>query len=142
MIEIALEEKEQPALKEFDEREWPGADQEHYGDQDVDFVKHHFALVAREGSDVVGYISLVLDAGVLRMESLIVAEKFRGQGVGARLVTEAEAKGRSLGAHIMTLETGSDWKARLLYEKLGYTVRANLRNYYANRDFVLMDKAL
>ncbi len=137
-----LDEKEFSSLKEFSSREWPSADREHYGDDELDFTKHTFAFVARDGDEVVGYIKLMFDLGVLVMDSLIVAEKYRGQGIATQLVIAAEEKGRAMGAHKMRLETGSDWKAKEFYEKLGYRVRAELPNYYAHRDCVLMDKDL
>jgi ribosomal protein S18 acetylase RimI-like enzyme len=143
MIDIALlEEEELPVLKAFNTSEWPSADREHYGEGKLDFTKHKITLAARDHGEVLGYISLVLDMGVLLIESLIVAEKQRGKGIGARLVAAAEEKGRSLGAHKIRLETGSNWKSRGFYEKLGYQVRANLPDYYAHQDFVMMDKGL
>ncbi len=143
MISIDLvEEKDFSILKEFDKHEWFSADREHYGEQELDFTKHKFAFVAREEERMIGYISLTFDLGVVYMESLIVSEKYRGQGIAAKLVALAEEKGRSLGAHKIRLETGYDWKAKDFYEKLGYEVRAHLPNYYAHRDFVLMDKEL
>lgn len=143
MITITqLAEKNFSFLKEFDSQEWHSADKEHYGEKKLDFTKYKFAFVARDGEKMIGYISLIFDLGVLFMESLIVVEKYRGQGIATQLVSTAEEKGRLMGAHKMKLETGSDWKAREFYERLGYHVRAELLNYYANRDFVLMDKDL
>ncbi len=80
--------------------------------------------------------------GVALMESLIVGKDYRGSGLATKLVALAEEHARSLGAHKIKLETGVDWQARKLYEKLGYEVRASLPNYYAHNDFVLMDKEL
>ncbi len=143
MIEIVLlDEKDSALTKEFGAAEWPKADREHFGDQVLDFNKPKFLFAAREDGNILGYISLILDMGVLHLESLIVGEKSRGKGVGAKLVLVAEEKGRALGAHKIWLETGADWQAKGFYEKLGYQVRAELRNYYAHRDFVLMDKDL
>jgi len=139
---IQLDEKELPLLKDLSSREWPDADREHFGDQKLDFTKPQFAFVAREDEKIIGYITLMFDMGVLLMESLIVAKEYRGQGIATKLVSEAEEKGRSMGAHKMKLETGSDWEAKEFYEKLGYEIRANLPDYYAHRDFVLMDKEL
>ncbi len=143
MIAIShLDEKELPILKEFSSREWPSADREHFGEEKLDFAKHTFAYVARDGEEIIGYIKLVFDMGVLLMDSLIVAEKYRGQGIATKLVTTVEEKGKEMGAHKVRLETGSKWKAKNFYEKLGYRVRAELSDYYAHRDYVLMDKDL
>lgn len=143
MIDIVLSENgDSPILKDFSAREWPGADREHFGDQVLDFTKRKLSLAARENGNIVGCISLILDMGVLHLESIIVAETHRGHGVGARLVASAEENGKSLGAHKIWLETGSDWKAKDFYTKLGYQIRAELHNYYANRDYIMMDKDL
>lgn len=139
---VELNEKDFLLLKEFDSQEWYSADKEHYGDQKLDFTKYKFAFVVHDGEKIIGYISLIFDLGVLYMESLIVSEKYRNQGIATKLVVQAEEKGKSLGAHKIRLETGGDWKAKDFYEKLGYQVRAHLPNYYAKRDFVLMDKDL
>ena len=141
MINITLlDETKTDSLKKFGAQEWPGADREHFGDKQVDFTKPEFTLVAHDGTTVVGYIKCIFDMGVLYLDSIIVAEKYRGQGIATRLVTAAEDKGKIMGAHKIKLETGSDWKARGFYEKLGFKVRARLDNYYAHQDFVLMDK--
>ncbi|MBI4268426.1 GNAT family N-acetyltransferase [Candidatus Uhrbacteria bacterium] len=137
-----LNEIEFSLLKEFSSREWPTADREHYGDEKIDFTKQWFAFVARDGEVIVGYIKCMFDMGILNMDSLIIAEKYRGQGIATQLVATAEEKGKEMGGHKMRLETGSDWKAKDFYEKLGYRVRAELPDYYAHRNYVLMDKDL
>lgn len=143
MIAITLlDETEIPSLKKFGAQEWPGADHEHFGDQQLDFAKPEFTFVARDGNSVVGYIKFILDMGVIHLDSIIVAEKYRGQGIAKRLVIAAQEKGKAMGAHKIWLETGSNWKSRGFYEKLGFQVRAHLNNYYANHDYVLMDKDL
>jgi ribosomal protein S18 acetylase RimI-like enzyme len=91
---------------------------------------------------MVGYIKCILDMGVLHLDSIIIAEKYRGQGIAKQLMMVAQERGKAMGAHKFWLETGSTWKARGFYEKLGFQVRANLNNYYAHQDFVLMDKDL
>ncbi len=143
MINIEhLEESQLPLLKDFSAREWPSVDKEHYGDREVDFTKCKFALAAKEGTTMLGYITLMFDMGVLHMDSLIEAEAHRGKGIATKLAQAAEEKGKSMGAHKIWLETGKDWSAKNFYEKRGYQVRANLDNYYAHQDFVLMDKEL
>lgn len=138
-----LTDAEKPALKAFSAREWPSADREHFGDTaQLDWSKPTITLAAKADEDIVGYITIELDMGVIYMESLIVAESHRGQGIARQLVTAAEEWGRSKGAHKISLETGANWKAKDFYLKLGYAIRAELPDYYAHRDYVLMDKDL
>jgi ribosomal protein S18 acetylase RimI-like enzyme len=57
--------------------------------------------------------------------SFRVMEMFRGQGLGTRLLTEAEAILLERGFHWATIAAAKDnARARQLYERLGYTVFA------------------
>ena len=143
MIEIKLfDEKELPLLTDFNSREWPSVDEEHYLSQQTDFSREKFKFIAWDKESVAGYISIFVDTGVAMMESLIVGADYRGAGLATQLVSAGEEKARSMGAHKIRLETGVDWSAKKLYEKLGYRVRVLLPNYYEHRDFVMMDKEL
>lgn len=63
-------------------------------------------------------------AGAASMRVLAVAPRFRGQGVGRRLVTECLRRARALGIRTIYLYTGEFMHAaRRLYESLGF-VRA------------------
>src|SRR3989344_2534096 len=143
MIEIKLfDEKELPLLTDFNSREWPSVDEEHYLSQQTDFSREKFKFIAWDKESVAGYISIFVDTGVALMESLIVGADYRGAGLATKLVSFGEEKARSMGAHKIRLETGVDWSAKKLYEKLGYQVRVLLPDYYEHRDFVMMDKDL
>lgn len=139
---IEVDPETSAALKTFKSVEWPVADQEHYGDKIPDFIKRNHTLMVQEEDQIQGYISFFLVGGVGKIDSLIVGQKFRGRGIGKRLLEQAEQKMKSLGAHKVSLETGVDWEARKLYEKLGYKVRVLLPNDFGHKDFVLMDKDL
>jgi len=135
-----LEETDKSLLELFKRDEWPEADREHYDNLNLDFSKHSFTLLAKDRGIVMAYISFFVELGVAQIDSLIVGQSFRKQGLATKLINEAESQAKSLGAHKLRLETGVNWGARYLYEKLGYNVRTILPNYYANQDFVLMDK--
>lgn len=139
--EFKLEDKS--ALEEFKGNNWPAADLEHYKDKQPDFSKSSHTLVATNDiGKIIGYIIFTIDTGITWVESMIVDSKARGQGIGSELITHAENLAKSKGSHKIWLETGLDWKAKSLYEKLGFTVRATLPNHYGHQDFVLMDKEL
>lgn len=143
MLEIKLfDEKEASILENFNSREWPSVDQEHYLTQQTDFSREKFKFIAWDKEIIAGYISIFIDTGVASIESLIVGKNYRRIGLATKLVSYGEEEAKRLGAHKIKLETGVDWKARKLYEKLGYKVRTFLPNYYAHNDFVLMDKDL
>lgn len=72
---------------------------------------------------------VVLDE--LEIESLIVAEAARGQGVGRVLLTEGLRLGKQRGAKKAFLEVRDDnLPALSLYRSLGFTVIGRRRNYY------------
>lgn len=141
---VKLEDIDVSLLDKFKTEEWPEADREHYGEHNLDFSKNFYTLVARNKADnkILAYVSFFTELGVAQIDSLIVGEKFRRNGLAKKLINTVEAQVKSLGVHKICLETGVDWKAKSLYEKLGYKTRAILPNYYANRDFVLMDKEI
>lgn len=137
---LKLENTDNSLLETFKSEEWPDADQEHYGNQEINFSKNFYTLVAKDEDKIFAYISFFIELGVAQIDSLIVGKRSRRGGLATKLMQEAESQAKLLGAHKLRLETGVNWKAKYLYEKLGYNVRAVLPNYYANQDFVLMDK--
>jgi ribosomal protein S18 acetylase RimI-like enzyme len=143
MITILLHDSDdRTTLEAFGECEWPAADREHYGTQQVDFSKPKLTFKAIDDDKIVGCIQATLDMGVCHIDSLLVAESHRGQHIATRLLAALEEKAKSMGSHKSWLETGADWAARAFYEKQGYILRAELTDYFAHRDFVLLDKDL
>lgn len=129
------------SLTAFKETVWQSADKEHYGDTTgVDFAKNTYTKVATVAKQVVGYITYEFDLGVCEIDSLVVGDMYRKQGIGSQLLKYALEDCRSNDIHKITLITGVDWAAREFYEKHGFTVVAELNNYYRRKDFVLMDK--
>jgi GNAT superfamily N-acetyltransferase len=62
------------------------------------------------------------------IELLVVPEALRGQGLGTRLMRQAEAVARERGCIGVWLDTFS-FQARSFYERLGYRVIATIGNY-------------
>ncbi len=129
-------------LKAFEDEQWPIADKEHYGDAIPHFRKQKYTIVAIEGSLIVGHAYLFIDTGVATIDSLLVHHTLRRKGIASALLQEAESKAKVENCHVVSLETGRDWKAKEFYEKHGYTTRAILEGYYGNKDFLLMDKRI
>lgn len=133
---------EAAALSAFKDREWPAADLAHFGTLEMDFEKHPFTLVAREGDAIAGYVKATLDMGALYIDGILVAAGYQGRGIGKRLMDAAEQEGRRRGAHKVWLQTGADWDARFLYERLGYERTGILKEQYARKDFLIYEKFL
>jgi GNAT superfamily N-acetyltransferase len=66
--------------------------------------------------------------GALYIDLLWVPDELRGQGIGTRLMAQAEAFARRYGCNFVHLDTMS-FQARGFYEKVGYTVFATLTGY-------------
>lgn len=85
-------------------------------------------LVLEEGSQLVGFVWLVLEvdlAGRRRGEvaAVYVEPRWRGQGLGRRLMEEAEAVFRAWGCEsVFLMVTASNEVAVNLYRSLGYAV--------------------
>ena len=137
-----LDPTHEEVLRAFRKREWAIADHQHFGEAGADFNKRSFTLVAHEGQDITGYVTCIVDMGVMYVDSIIVGEAYQKRGIGQALMKAAEDKGRQMGAHKAWLETGAAWDARKLYDLLGYAVVANLAKHYGGADYVIYEKLL
>lgn len=139
---IELNPAEKPNLQAFKDAEYPAVDKAHYGDNPPNWESHEFTLVTKEGESITGFIAISIRLGIAYINSLLVGEKFRNQGIGQKLVLAAEEKAKSLGAHKIWLETGKDWGTEKFYERLGYSIRTILPNDVGHQECLMMDKML
>jgi GNAT superfamily N-acetyltransferase len=92
-------------------------------------------LVAEAGGEVVGWIhvaeSVTLESDpAAEIAGLVVDEAFRGAGVGARLVAEAESWAAGQGYARMRVRSNVKRNhARRFYERAGFTVTKRQRNF-------------
>ena len=90
------------------------------GDGDVLIRGYHLVLF-RKGS------------GVARLYSIAVDRRVRGQGLGARLLDDAEAVSASARKHVLRLEVRAQNRAAIaLYERRGYRRIGRYPGYYAD----------
>ncbi len=101
--------------------------------------RHHLgnaraALRVLEADGLVAGYHLVLNRRLSRrawLYSIAVAHHARGQGLGRRLLADAEAGAAAAGRRGMRLEVRQDNAAAIaLYERAGYRRSADLRRYY------------
>ena len=88
-------------------------------------------FVARRDGDPLGFVFLS-ERGVVYspyIASLAVAPAARGSGIGSRLVAFAERWGKPKGRHMFICVSSFNTRARALYERLGYTVVGELKDY-------------
>lgn len=137
-----LNQSQKSELELFKSQVWPLADQEHYDENQPEFLRNEFTLVAKENNEIIGYVSVIIDTGVAQIEPLMVKTDLKGTGIGTKLLNMAEEKAKTLGVHKIWLETGSDWLAKNFYQRHGYQVRSILPNHTGGREFLLMDKMI
>ena len=79
--------------------------------------------------------------GWLMVEGLWVSQEVRGRGLGRRLMLAAEAAAVERGCRGVWLGT-FDFQARAFYERLGYTVFAQLPDFPASHTHYHLSKQL
>jgi len=99
-------------------------------------------LNARDpGTQVVGGLRAVVAMHWLRIEVLWVRDDVRGQGIGSRMLLEAERLARGMGARNAALET-FEWQAPRFYARHGYEEVARMDKYIADFYLAIMRKPL
>jgi ribosomal protein S18 acetylase RimI-like enzyme len=126
----------------FSEREWKIADEQQWGASKPKFETHSIERALTIDGVLIGYIKGSTELGVAHIDSLIVGSEFQGRGHAKKLVRDFEAEALRLGCHKVLLETGATWPARHVYERLGYTLVATLKNHFNHQDFLLFEKSL
>ena len=91
-----------------------------------------FVFTARDGGRPRGF--MILDRSGLAsspyVRSIAVSEEARGRGVGTRLMDFAEEYFRPRARHIFLCVSSFNLRARALYERLGYEVVGELKDYW------------
>src|SRR5215470_18467327 len=89
------------------------------------FVPLVILLSDPETDEIVGGLYGSTLFSYLRVDLLFVPESVRGNGIGRKLMTEAETEAIRRGCHAAVLDTFS-FQARGFYERLGYSVFGTL----------------
>ena len=113
-------------------------------DPDQLALGHVHFFVARLDGRAVGCGALVAgDAGAGELKRIFVADEARGRGIAGLLVARLEDTARSLGLHLLQLETGPhSTPALALYRRLGYRERGPFGDYPPDPLSVFMEKSL
>src|SRR5712692_5628613 len=100
--------------------------------------------VARSGGELVGFLILNMGGAFAGyIQTVCVAEKNRGQGIGARLVAFAEERIFRDSPNVFLCVSSFNSGARRLYERLGYRVVGELIDYVVTgHSEILMRKTL
>ena len=79
------------------------------------------------GNTIAGCVARMYCWNVAYIDSLWVDIKYRGNGLGARLLAEIEKTAKAKGCYLIHLDT-FDFQAKEFYEKQGYAVFGVLEN--------------
>ena len=99
--------------------------------------------VVEQNHEILAYTSLLSrrNAANLRLYSIAVAPKARGQHLAQMLMTFMEEKAKQLGLQRLTLEVKpSNSSAIALYQKNGFEVCGQKENYYHDGSFAICMK--
>ena len=102
-------------------------------------------MVAEMSAEVVGFAVGKVVAGIGEIENVVVADEWRGRGVGGDLCEAVVEWARGMGAGAMELEVREGNVAgRALYRRLGFEETGRRKGYYRGpaEDAVLMTKGL
>ncbi len=103
---------------------------------------HAVYVAAAPGEKAVGWIHLYIDyslvhSPVVALGGLVVDEAYRGQGIGRRLMEQAETWGRERNCEAVYLKTNMiRHEAHAFYENLGYQ---RVKTQYAYRKRLSID---
>lgn len=93
---------------------------------------YHTLLASFDGK-IVGMIGLIkgyyyeMDGSYVRIVAFVVDSKFRGKGIGKKLLEEAESWARSIGANGIGLNSGNRserFNAHKFYKNMGYVEKS------------------
>lgn len=88
-------------------------------------------FVARKDGELAGYCGFWQVADEGHITNVAVLEQFRRQGIGSGLIAEMERYAKRAGLGLMTLEVRKSNRAAIgLYEKYGFSVIGERKNYY------------
>ena len=79
------------------------------------------------GKIIAGCVARMYCWNVAYIDTLWVDEKYRGIGLGAKLLSDIEESAKDKGCYLIHLDT-FDFQAKEFYEKQGYTVFGVLEN--------------
>jgi ribosomal-protein-alanine N-acetyltransferase len=125
-------------------------DQEAFTKQQIAYLLSDYntiALVARENSDVAGFVIAQIEVEENQLFghiiTLNVPPKYRRKGVGSKMLKEIEEILKQKGITECKLEVREDNSAALkLYQKSGYQKIGKLENYYGKKHGLYLKKTM
>ena len=105
--------------------------------------EHSNYLLAKFNKEIVGFagIKIVLDEADIM--NIVTKKNYRGNGIGTMLLNNLIYLCSELGIKTINLEVSEEnLPAIHLYEKFGFKIIGNRKNYYQSKNAILMKKTL
>jgi len=99
-------------------------------------------LVAREGKQIVGAISLFFEDKTCKIDDLAIKQEYQGKGIGTKLTERAEGIAKRRGCNKMWCFSSKDLNACGFYLKLGYNLEKIMKKHFERRDILYFGKIL
>ena len=109
--------------------------------QEEPFVKFCRCAKDADGNVIGGVLACAVLWHVLHIESVWVADAWRGQGLAAKLLHEVEEEAREYGCYRATVDT-YDFQAKPFYEKCGYTECGRVEDMPKGHTYYYLTKSL
>ncbi len=97
------------------------------------FSDHSFIRVADMDGQIAGFAVFYLTAPESELPDIVVAEEFRGQGIGRSLLENSikELQAKDIDTIFLEVRSSND-SAKLLYDKLGFEQIGIRKYFYSN----------
>ena len=95
-----------------------------------DATKEVYVAARNDGAEIIGFVILDMRGGFVGyIQTVAVHEDWRGRGLGSRLIGFAEQRILRDAPNVFICVSSFNERARELYERLGYEVVGELRDY-------------
>ena len=136
-----LDISQQPLTEELQKRVFDGFSRHAIATMGVHDLIEPIAFVAMEDGAFAGTVVVALFWGALHVKYVYVEEKYRGYGLGTRLMKQAFQYGKENKCPFVFVETMS-FQASGFYQKLGFTIELTRTGFSHGTSFHYLKKAL
>ncbi len=140
-LRLRSSDREERDVVRFLRSEWPRADEELLG-RAYQWHGEIVVIAAKHGRRTAGALRGHLLGGVGTVQELLVAEAWRGRGVGSNLLAAFEDRARGRHCHKVVLRTPVGSRAEGFYRERGYRREYTLVEHHFGHDFLGVAKYL